>query len=263
MGLPVDSRAAEISIISGTRLSFLQRRKKRGTEVIEELWPLEKPNGGVTMSVRRRLLLFFSLFLLFSFLVIVSNTEAAQIKVKKVEASKKGKEVAGNKKQPSGNVSLLESSQRPPQLEEEYLLSELEPQENAVLRKAFCLLGIRYRFGGSTYGGIDCSGFVKKVFSSLSLPLPRTAREQYALGKDVPPAEMKKGDLLFYHTYADFPSHVGIYIGNDRMIHASSEGGRVMISKIDTPYFLSRFLGARRIPAAGESFWELELEKAT
>ena len=215
------------------------------------------------MSVLRRLLLFFFLFLLFSFLVIMSNAEAAQIKVKKVEASKNGKEVAINNMQPSGNISPLESRQHPPQLEEEYLLSELEPQENAVLRKAFSLLGTRYRFGGSTYAGIDCSGFVKKVFSSLSLPLPRTAREQYALGIDVPPGEMMKGDLLFYHTYADFPSHVGIYIGNDLMIHASSRGGRVMISRIDTPYFLSRFLGARRIPAEGKSLWELELEKAT
>ena len=200
------------------------------------------------MSFRHRLLLFFSLFLFFSFLVVVSNTEAARIKVKKVEALNKRNDVAVR----------LDSRQRPLQLEEEYLVWELCPQENAVLQKAFGLLGIRYRFGGSSYAGIDCSAFVKKVFSSLSLPLPRTAREQYALGKDVPPGELQKGDLLFYHTYAGFPSHVGIYIGNDLMIHASSEGGRVMISRMNTPYFLSRFIGARRIPSDGGGFlWEL------
>ena len=177
------------------------------------------------MSFRHRLLLFFSLFLFFSFLVVVSNTEAARIKVKKVEALNERNDVA---------FSRLDSRQRPLQPEEEYLVWEL------------------------SYAGIDCSAFVKKVFSSLSLPLPRTAREQYALGKDVPPGELQKGDLLFYHTYAGFPSHVGIYIGNDLMIHPSSEGGRVMISRMNTPYFLSRFIGARRIPSDGEGFlWEL------
>lgn len=177
------------------------------------------------MSFRHRLLLLFSPFLFFSFLVVVSNTEAARIKVKKVEALNERNDVA---------FSRLDSRQRPLQPEEEYLVWEL------------------------SYAGIDCSAFVKKVFSSLSLPLPRTAREQYALGKDVPPGELQKGDLLFYHTYAGFPSHVGIYIGNDLMIHPSSEGGRVMISRMNTPYFLSRFIGARRIPSDGGGFlWEL------
>jgi cell wall-associated NlpC family hydrolase len=134
-------------------------------------------------------------------------------------------------------------------LEEEYVLWELDPQENAVLQKAYGLLGTRYRFGGSSYDGIDCSAFVKKVYASLNLQLPRTAREQYALGKEVPSGELQKGDLLFYRTYAGFPSHVGIYVGKDLMIHASSEGGRVIISKVNTPYFLSRFVGARRIPS--------------
>lgn len=217
------------------------------------------------MSIRRRLLLFLSLFMVFSFLVVVSNSEAARIKVKKVEASNKKKVIAINK-QPSGNVSHLDSRHHPLHLEEQYLVSELEPTENAVLQKAFGLLGIRYRFGGSSYAGIDCSAFVRKVFASQSLLLPRTAREQYALGKDVPSGELQKGDLLFYRTYAGFPSHVGIYIGNDLMIHASSEGGRVMISRIDTPYFLARFLGARRIPSdGGENLWQVaeteELEK--
>jgi len=207
------------------------------------------------MSFRHRLFLPFSLVLFFSFLMVVSKTEAARIEVEKVEALHKSKDVAVKKKQPSRNISRLDSRrQRPLQLEEEYVASELSPQENAVLQKALGLLGIRYRFGGSSYAGMDCSAFVKKVFSSLSLPLPRTAREQYALGNDVPSGDLQKGDLLFYHTYADFPSHVGIYIGNDQMIHASSEGGRVMISRINTPYFLSRFLGARRIPSNGGEF---------
>jgi hypothetical protein len=59
--------------------------------------------------------------------------------------------------------------------------------------------------------------------------------------------DLQKGDLVFFQTYAQFPSHVGIYLGNRKMIHASSRDRRVVISSMDTPYYTSRFLGARRI----------------
>jgi cell wall-associated NlpC family hydrolase len=205
------------------------------------------------MSVRHRLLLFFSLFLVFTFLVVASNSEAARITSKKAEATHRRKGVAV-KKRPSRTVSRRDFSQRHSPLAEEYLVSELSPQENELLQKAYGLLGIKYRFGGSSYAGIDCSAFVKKVYASQNQPLPRTAREQYAAGIEVRPEELQKGDLLFFHTYADFPSHVGIYIGDGLMIHASSQGGRVMISRMDTPYLISRFLGARRISSDGGGF---------
>lgn len=216
------------------------------------------------MSARHRLLLLLTLLLIFTFLVVVSNSEAARIKVKKAAASQSKKDVAVRKQQPSSNDSRHDPRQRALPLEEEYLVAELSPQEkaqeNALLQKAYGLLGIRYRFGGNSYTGIDCSAFVKKVFASQNLP--RTAREQYVLGESVPAEELQKGDLLFFQTYADFPSHVGIYIGNRRMIHASSQGGRVMISRMDTDYFNSRFLGARRIPSDGDGFlWELKKEE--
>lgn len=216
------------------------------------------------MTVRHRLILLLTLLLIFTFLVVVSNSEAARIKVKKAAASQSRKDVAVKKQQPSRNDSRHDFRQRPLPLEAEYLAEEFSPQENALLQKAYGLLGIRYRFGGSSYAGIDCSAFVKKVFASQNLP--RTAREQYVLGESVPAEELQQGDLLFFQTYADFPSHVGIYIGNRLMIHASSQGGRVMISRMDTTYFNSRFLGARRIPSAGDGFlWELgkreEMEK--
>lgn len=206
------------------------------------------------MFLFRRVLLLFSLFLLFTFLIVVSNAEAGRMKGKTPENSHTGKKAAAKKKQIFRKNSHLDFRPRPVHLEEEYLASELTPHENAVLQKAFGLLGIRYRFGGSSYDGIDCSAFVKKVFASLDLSLPRTAREQYSLGVEVPAAELQEGDLLFFRTYATFPSHVGIYIGNDLMVHASSEGGRVMISKMNTPFFQSRFIGARRISSEGEEF---------
>ena len=58
---------------------------------------------------------------------------------------------------------------------------------------------------------------------------------------------MQKGDLVFFRTYASFPSHVGIYLGGNRMIHASSRDRRVVISSVDTPYYRSRFIGAKRV----------------
>ena len=113
--------------------------------------------------------------------------------------------------------------------------------------KAYGFLGTRYRFGGSSRSGLDCSAFVQKVFNEMEVSLPRTAREQFERGEIVTRGDMQKGDLVFFRTYASFPSHVGIYLGGNRMIHASSRDRRVVISSVDTPYYRSRFIGAKRI----------------
>lgn len=113
--------------------------------------------------------------------------------------------------------------------------------------KAYGFLGTRYRFGGTSRNGLDCSAFVQKVFDELEVTLPRTAREQFERGEMVTRGDMQKGDLVFFRTYASFPSHVGIYLGGNRMIHASSRDRRVVISSVDTPYYRSRFIGAKRI----------------
>ena len=113
--------------------------------------------------------------------------------------------------------------------------------------KAFGFLGTRYRFGGTSRSGLDCSAFVQKVFNEMEVNLPRTAREQFERGELVTRGDMQKGDLVFFRTYASFPSHVGIYLGNNRMIHASSRDRRVVISSVDTPYYRSRFIGAKRV----------------
>jgi cell wall-associated NlpC family hydrolase len=113
--------------------------------------------------------------------------------------------------------------------------------------KAFGFLGTRYRFGGTSRNGLDCSAFVQKVFNEMEVNLPRTAREQFEKGEVVTRGDMQKGDLVFFRTYASFPSHVGIYLGGNRMIHASSRDRRVVISSVDTPYYRSRFIGAKRV----------------
>lgn len=118
---------------------------------------------------------------------------------------------------------------------------------NSLKKSAYSFLGARYRFGGTSRSALDCSSFTQQVFREQSVKLPRTAREQFYVGNEVMRGDLKKGDLVFFQTYARFPSHVGIYLGNRKMIHASSREHRVVISSMDTPYYLSRYLGARRM----------------
>jgi len=118
---------------------------------------------------------------------------------------------------------------------------------SSLKKSAYSFLGARYRFGGSSRTALDCSSFTQQVFREQSVKLPRTAREQFYVGNEVVRGDLKKGDLVFFQTYASFPSHVGIYLGNRKMIHASSREHRVVISSMDTPYYLSRYLGARRM----------------
>jgi hypothetical protein len=120
-------------------------------------------------------------------------------------------------------------------------------------KSAYGFLGAHYRFGGNSRGSLDCSSFVQQVFREQKVNLPRTAREQFNVGNEVIRGDLRKGDLVFFQTYARFPSHVGIYLGNRRMIHASSRDHRVVISSMDTPYYLSRYLGARRIGSTAAS----------
>lgn len=118
---------------------------------------------------------------------------------------------------------------------------------NNLKKSAYSFLGARYVFGGNSRNALDCSSFTQQVFREQKISLPRTAREQFYVGNEVVRGDLKKGDLVFFQTYASFPSHVGIYLGNRKMIHASSREHRVVISTMDTPYYLSRYLGARRM----------------
>jgi cell wall-associated NlpC family hydrolase len=109
------------------------------------------------------------------------------------------------------------------------------------------MLNIPYKFGGNSILGIDCSAYVKKVYGFLGMDLPRTAREQFNEGEAIDKEELSIGDLVFFRTYASFPSHVGIYLGNNLFIHASSRGKKVKVDSLDTPYFVKRFIGAKRL----------------
>jgi len=114
---------------------------------------------------------------------------------------------------------------------------------------ALCLIGVAYRFGGETpEGGVDCSGLVRYVFQQVTgVTLPRTSQELSRLGNKVASADLAPGDLVFFNTRR-FPfSHVGIYLGDNRFIHAPSTGSEVEISRLSESYWQKHFNGARRL----------------
>lgn len=106
--------------------------------------------------------------------------------------------------------------------------------------------GTRYKLGGTTKRGIDCSALVQTIFiSAFGVTLPRTARDQYRVTRRISCTELQEGDLLFFNTRGGV-SHVGIYLQNNKFVHASVSGG-VMISDMFDPYYVRKFIGAGRI----------------
>ena len=116
---------------------------------------------------------------------------------------------------------------------------------------ALGLIGVDYRFGGNTpEAGLDCSGLVRYVFQQVTgIILPRTSYELSRIGKKVTVADLKVGDLVFFNTRSLPFSHVGIYLGDDRFVHAPSRGREVEIVSLSANYWRTRFDGARRLVA--------------
>jgi len=120
---------------------------------------------------------------------------------------------------------------------------------NAVLMRALSLVGTPYRWGGNTpEGGFDCSGLVNYVFAdTFDLKLPRTSRELAAYqGSRIARDQLASADLVFFGSGGNV-THVGIYVGDGRFIHAPSSGGTVRLERLDTRYWTSRYSGARRV----------------
>ncbi len=116
---------------------------------------------------------------------------------------------------------------------------------------AMQFLGVPYKRGGTTVNGFDCSGFTRHVFeNSLGLILPRRSRDQaqspslLAIRKD----ELRPGDLVFFNTMRSAFSHVGIYVGDGKFIHAPRTGSKVRVEDMREAYWTKRFNGARRAP---------------
>ncbi len=116
-----------------------------------------------------------------------------------------------------------------------------------IIKAAKSYIDIPYRFGGSSAEqGFDCSGLTMAVYRLNGIYLPRTSREQYNAGRAVDTGNMKEGDLVFFDTMSKGQvSHVGVYIGDGKFIHAPKSGKNIRIDSLSAGYFKKRFIGAR------------------
>ena len=218
----------------------------------------------------RKVLLGIVAFLLISACAPTSSAQRyGSKKTKADQAQKKTTAKKNNSTTAKKNAPMVEEA-LPDSTEEEF--DEAPPQESIIDRKEFIAnyrnyinpdvpLGFReeillqvikyletpYKYGGNTEKGIDCSGFTLQVYEkSTGLKLPRSAREQYAVGEKVEREDLSFGDLVFFNTRRrSNPGHVGIYIGDDQFIHSSTSLG-VTISSLQETYYKKRYVGARR-----------------
>lgn len=130
-----------------------------------------------------------------------------------------------------------------------FKIQDLSNRASELAVRAIGLLGIRYKYGGTEpESGLDCSGLVRYLFKEVQgTDLPRTTREISQVGEHVDTKDLKPGDLVFYNTLRRKFSHVGVYLGDSKFIHAPSSGGEVRIESMNVSYWKKRFNGARRI----------------
>lgn len=116
-----------------------------------------------------------------------------------------------------------------------------------LVRTALSMRGFPYRWGGTTKRGFDCSGFTKYLYSEVKgVDIPRTAAAQFKSGQKVAGKDLKPGDLLFFRTRGRHVGHVGIYIGNGKMVHAANPRAGVKVDQLFGGYWGKRLVGARR-----------------
>ena len=133
-----------------------------------------------------------------------------------------------------------------------------------LVLRALSLLGVDYKFGGNNpETGLDCSGLVRHVYKEVSgLVLPRRSEEISRAGEAIRRDQLRPGDLVFFNTLRRAFSHVGIYVGEGRFVHAPSTGGEVRVESLSTSYWQRRFNGARRFQAEVASAEESAFARA-
>jgi cell wall-associated NlpC family hydrolase len=118
---------------------------------------------------------------------------------------------------------------------------------SAIAELALSMVGVPYRYGGEDpQEGFDCSGLVHYAYASNGLGVPRTSRGQFDAARKIPLADAGEGDLLFFRDQEKL-SHVGIYLGDGRFVHAPSSGGSVSVARIDAPYYQLNLVAVGRL----------------
>ena len=126
---------------------------------------------------------------------------------------------------------------------------------------AMGFLGVPYKRGGNNENGFDCSGFVRAIYQqSVGLLLPRRAEQQAAATQSIEKSDLQPGDLVFFNTLRRAFSHVGIYVGEGKFIHAPKPGAEVRVESMGGRYWQTRFDGARRVTPQGR---DAQLQRQT
>jgi len=122
------------------------------------------------------------------------------------------------------------------------------PDRDGIVRFAKSFMGTPYRSGGTTYQGIDCSGLVFAVYHEFDIPLPRTSLDQSRTGVPVDRSDLEPADLVFFKTSKRASvTHVGIYVGGGKFIHASTSSRKVRVDALSDDYYRNKFTVARRV----------------
>ncbi|MGY0797948.1 C40 family peptidase [Lysobacter sp. A286] len=149
-----------------------------------------------------------------------------------------------------GGEQSVRSTAPPPSSHDWTVVAPANPAaSNAVLMRAISLVGTPYKWGGNTpQSGFDCSGLVNYVYQDmLQIDLPRTSSALAAYqGPRIKPKQLTAGDLVFFGS-GGHVSHVGIYVGNGRFVHAPSNGGTVRLDHLDGYYWRDHYSGAKRV----------------
>jgi murein DD-endopeptidase len=144
-------------------------------------------------------------------------------------------------------MALLAGCSSSPSLPEQTTVrASNEVASNAVVH-AKEMLGKPYQYAGDTPAGFDCSGLVKYSYGRAGISMPRDTQAQHRMSVLVSTRSLREGDLLFFDQEGRKKSHVGIYLGNGRFIHAPSSGGKVRIDSVNADFWKKHFVEARRV----------------
>lgn len=147
-------------------------------------------------------------------------------------------------KAPKGSVEISQKAN----ISSRSMISRRSSSLSKIVSTAYSLVGSPYAYAGTGERGYDCSGFTYSVYKkSIGIELPRSSRDQVNMGLSVNKSDLIPGDLLFFNTSGSGISHVGLYVGDGKMIHASSGAKKVQVTSISESYYVKRYISAKRI----------------